>query len=802
VDASSALTLSNPGWLIPAAAIAGAAAALLVWSYRRAFAGWPALGCKAAGLALLALCLLEPSWTTHHARPGANLFVVLADNSRGMKLGDRGSPRTRGERLREVLTGEQPWLSRLGESFQVRRYLFDARLRRTQDFHELDFDGPATQLGAALRTIADRHRGSPLAGVVLLSDGNATDLGGQPSAGAAGGETLDTAGLPPVYPVVIGGRDPQPDLALGAVTVTQTAFEDAPVTIAADLDAVGQLGSTLRAELVDEQGKIVQTQALRVARDDETLTVRFRLRPERPGLSFYRLQVQGAGTSSSSGAREATLANNARLLLVERPPGPYRVLYVGGRPNWDYKFLRRAVESDPAVQLVALLRVAPREPKFTFRGRDGESGNPLFRGFAGREPDEVERYDQPVMVRLGTRDADELAAGFPRTEEELYAYHAVIFDDVEAGFFSTDQLALVERFVSDRGGGFMMMGGQESFREGQYERTPLAQVLPVYLDRMTAGSLPPGPLRLALTREGWLEAWARLRDNEVAERARIERMSGFRVINRVRAAKPGATVLATVAAAGRDDDSAAAGNASPALVVQRFGSGRSAALTVGDVWRWALGREELQPDLAKFWRQTARWLVTDVPERVAIQVERRSADSGQAVALRVRVRDRAFRPAEDVQVALEVTAPDGKISAFPAPPATAQGQGQGPGEAGVYEAAYLPRQTGGYRVNARVSERDGRPAGAAEAGWVLDLDAEEHRSIRANPALLASIAHQTGGEMVAAADLESFARDLPRRGAPVTVARTRPLWDVWWVLLAALACFAAEWALRRRQGLA
>jgi uncharacterized membrane protein len=765
------ITLGSPGWLVPAVLLVLAGAALLIVSHRRAPAGPLALALKALGVALLALCLLEPGWTTRHAKPGANLFVVLADNSRGMNLHDRGASRSRGELLRDAVSGEQAWLTRLGETFQLRRYLFDARLSRTQDFRELDFAGPASQIGGALHTIADRFRGGPLAGILLLSDGNATDLGAE-----VGGEL--GPGLPPVYPVVVGGRDPQPDIALATVTVTQTAFEDAPVTIAADLDAVGQQGRTIEAELVDQAGKTVSRQSLPVTRDDETLSARFRLRPAEAGLSFYRVRV------AAPGAREATLANNARLVLVERPPGPYRILYVGGRPNWDYKFLRRGLDGDPALQLVALLRVAPREPKFVFRGRGGETSNPLFRGFSGHDPEEVERYDQPVLVRMGIRDAAELASGFPTKPEDLFAYHALVLDDVESAFFTADQLGLIERFVSDRGGGFLMMGGQESFRQGQYEHTPLAQVLPVYLDRLP-GDPPSGPLHFALTREGWLEAWTRLRDNEVAERERLERMAPFHVLNQVRGAKPGATVLATVTGEG--------GRPQPALVVQRFGNGRAGAFTVGDVWRWALGRVEVQADLARFWRQTTRWLVTDVPERVSVRAERRPAEAGQPVTLRVRVRDRAFRPADEVQVALEVTAPDGGKTTLPATPE---------GEAGVFEASYLPRASGGYRVRARVTERDGRPGGEAETGWALDLDAEEHRSIRANPALLQSIARKTGGQVVALADLEAFARDLPRRGAPIVEPRTRPLWHGWGVFLVAVACFVAEWALRRRRGLA
>jgi hypothetical protein len=762
------LGFSNLHWWIPAALLLGAGAVLLWLGQRRAPAGPLSLALRSLGLVLLCLCLVEPSWTTRHAKPGANLFVVLADNSKGMQLHDRGEGRSRGEVLRQMLTGAPAWQARLGETFQVRRYLFDARLRRTQDFHELGSDGPASQVGGALRTIADRYRGGPLAGILLFSDGNATDLGSEP---------FEARGLPPVYPVLIGGQDPQPDLALTTVTVTQTAFEDAPVTINADVDAVGQGGRTITAELVDESGAVVQTERLSVSRDDETLTARFRLRPARAGISFYRVRLGG-------GAGEATLANNSRQVLVERPPGPYRILYVSGRPNWDYKFLRRALEADGAVQLVALVRVALREPKFSFRGRDGESSNPLYRGFSQQDPDQVERYDQPVLVRLGTRDAAELEGGFPRTPEQLFAYDALVLDDVEAGFFTADQLGLIERFVSDRGGGFLMLGGQESFRQGRYEHTPVAQVLPVYLDSPPTPP-PAGAVHFALSREGWLEPWARLRDNEPAEHERLERMAGFHVLNPVRGAKPGATVLGTVAAEG--------GNPYPALVVQRFGAGRAGALTVGDVWRWALGRAELQPDLGKFWRQTTRWLVTDVPERVALRIERRQAEGGQPVVLRARVRDAAFRAAEQVAVTMEVIGPDGGHTTLPATPGA---------ETGLYEADYLPRASGGYRVRAKVSGRDGAAAGQAESGWVLDLDAEEHRSIRANATLMQEIARKTGGQVISSSGLEAFARDLPRRGAPVVEPRTRPIWHGWTMFLAALACFATEWALRRRRGLA
>src|SRR5204863_9575939 len=107
-----------------------------------------------------------------------------------------------------------------------------------------------------------------------------------------------------------------------------------------------------------------------------------------------------------------------------------------------------------------------------------------------------------------------------------FGYDAVVLDDVEAEFFSADQMALLQKFVSERGGGFMMLGGQESFQNGKYLRTAIGDMLPVYLDIQTDAE-PPRHLKFSLTREGWLQAWARIRSTESDERARLDEMPEF-----------------------------------------------------------------------------------------------------------------------------------------------------------------------------------------------------------------------------------------------------------------------------------
>src|SRR3954463_11701117 len=125
----SSLTFSGWNWLWPAVGFLILCAIVLGWSYR-VTQGSPALRflclvLKVVGIAALLACLLEPLWTSQRARPGANLFAVLADNSQGLQIKDRGEAKTRGEVLRGLLDpATASWQTKLAETFELRRYLF------------------------------------------------------------------------------------------------------------------------------------------------------------------------------------------------------------------------------------------------------------------------------------------------------------------------------------------------------------------------------------------------------------------------------------------------------------------------------------------------------------------------------------------------------------------------------------------------------------------------------------------------------------------------------------------------------
>jgi hypothetical protein len=291
------VTIPMTHWVWPAVILTLAAAGLLVWTYRRS----PRIGAaeriafvaKLLGVLILALCLIEPLWSGRRAESGANLFVVIADNSAGMNVRDPGVDRSRGEILRDALdVTKADWLAALAEAFQLRQYVFDSRLRRTSDFSELTFEGAASAIGNALQTVAERYRDRPIAGVMLLTDGNATD--GVESGWASGSD------MPPVYPVLIGTDRAPKDLSLSNVSVSQTAFEDAPVIVQADVEAAGFGGRSVAVELMDGSGALVERQQWNVGGRNEKQAFRFRLRPDRTGVlvgpSKLGVQVPSAGS--------------------------------------------------------------------------------------------------------------------------------------------------------------------------------------------------------------------------------------------------------------------------------------------------------------------------------------------------------------------------------------------------------------------------------------------------------------------------------------------------------------------------
>ena len=217
-------------------------------------------------------------------------------------------------------------------------------------------------------------------------------------------------------------------------------------------------------------------------------------------------------------------------------------------------------------------------------------------------------------------------------------------------------------------------------------------------------------------------------------------------------------------------------------------------MLIGDLWRWHLRRPDpTESDLEKSWRQTVRWLVSDVPGRVNVETRKTSAAAHTAVQIAVRARDRQFEPLDNASVSLRVDTPDQRQIEL-----VAEASDTAPGR---YEATFAARVPGVYRAQVTVSDADGSEVGRRETGWSVEPQTEEFRKLSVNHNLLQELAKQTAGEVVSADDLDGFVASLPNRKIPIVETWTYPLWHQSSVFLVALTCLVAEWGLRRWKGM-
>ena len=751
---------------------------LVIFSYRslsmKRSLSAAAMCLKICGIAILSIALTEPLWSGVHVHPGTNLFAIAVDDSRSLQIKDPETQQPRLQIMEQLLTASQltqenrqpQWLIDLEQYFSVRQFTIDTHAHAQTDLQHLTFNGARSNLASSLNELNQRYKKLPLAGILLMTDGiSSEDL-----------KNLETS--VPIYPVVIGSNALATDVAIKKTSVSYSPFEDAPIRILADLSATQCQDQKIKIQLLDESKKIVGTELREITQPDQQLQIRFQVHPEETGIAFYQIKT----TLISSEHEEATLANNQRTLKIDRGRTAHRVLYVSGRPNWEFKFLRRAIEEDEFIQLVGLIRIAKKETKFDFRSREGEEGNALFRGFDHKNESDLERYDQPVFVRINTQHPDELRDGFPKTETELFQYETIIIDDLEAAFFTHDQLELITRFVSERGGGLVMLGGQESFQQGGYHKTDLSRLLPIYFSQQAAVD-SKNDFQFSLTRDGWLQPWMRHHKNEQDEHKRLAEMPPFKTINRVDTTKPGATLSAELTNSSKATF--------PAIATQRYGSGRVAAVMIGDLWRWRLKEDSTTPQLNKSWRQLLRWMTTDVLEPVDLLVEENLNPNG-GTKIKVLVRDQEYQKRSDYQVALEITPPGKDPVKLTADPIS--------GQPGMYQSIYLPSQPGGYALSATVTAPDSKTK-TIQGGWVHEPDRDEFPFIAPQLELLQQLAEKSNGEVIAARNLQHFVNTLDQRHIPITEEFVTPLWHHPWVLTLVLGCLFGEWSLRRWKGL-
>lgn len=98
--------------------------------------------------------------------------------------------------------------------------------------------------------------------------------------------------------------------------------------------------------------------------------------------------------------------------------------------------------------------------------------------------------------------------GLPTTLEELQTFDAFFLSDVNAMHLSRAQMQLYTRWVKEFGGGFAMLGGENSYGVGGYFRTPIETMLPVRTEHDDRTDSPSVAMVIILDSSGSMSATA------------------------------------------------------------------------------------------------------------------------------------------------------------------------------------------------------------------------------------------------------------------------------------------------------
>ncbi len=740
-------------WPLPAAVLVPlglAAAAGGFWLYQRSAAGlgrrdrWVLGTLRAAAFTIVVVCLARPVLAVSRAIEQRNVIGVVVDDSRSMRIPDHHGL-MRGAFAKQMFGGPDSLLFKaLSEKFQLRFFSTSGAGGRSDSLLTGTMNGSRTHLAAALLGAEEELTGAPVAGMILLSDG-ADNTASAPGATPVLEQLLSLrARQIPIYTIGIGEEEFEKDVEVERSDVPVSILRDGSLLVEVVIMQRGYAGKTIPL-VVEDSGRIIGTRDVTLPPAGEALVTRLRVPASESGARLIRVHVPVQDG-------EMVKENNERTAVVVVNDRREKILYIEGEPRFEMKFIRQALDEDKNIQLVTMLRSAK------------------------------DKY-----LRLSVDDSLELATGFPKTREELFAYRAVVLGSVEASFFTVDQLRMLADFVSVRGGGLLALGGRRSLAEGGFAGTPLADALPMEMGPAVPVDSGATELVVEPTPAGILHPATQLAATDSATARLWKDMPPLTTVNVVGRAKPGATVLLEGKVEGERSPR-------PALLFQRYGRGKAAAFIVQDSWLWQMHAMVPVEDMRHetFWRQLLRWLVSDVPDRVEVAATGEGA-VGEGIPLRVTVSDSAWVRANGASVRADVVSPKGEQSQLPFEWSADRD--------GEYTATMVPGENGVHRVE--VTAVVGRDTVSSVAGYVRVADpTAEYFDAEMRPALLRQMAEETGGRFYPADEAAKLPEDIVYTTAGATEVQRLDLWDMPAVFMVLVTLLGVEWMYRRRRGLA
>lgn len=689
---------------------------------------------RLASAAVLVLLLLDPVLSLVDERPRPPRIAVLVDGSLSMTIPspspgqtDADKAPTRADRLRDAIEK-----TNLAQRLEQRGAL-DV-LRFGGDVQPAALDEPETFAPTEDRTDLSRALASAVGGerrstgaIVLITDG-AHNVGADPR------EESRKLGVP-VFTIGVGAETPVTDVSVVEVEASAVAYLENRVPVRARLRARGAAAGAATVYL--SEGKAVLDSARVNLPGAGEIEVELEYRPTREGLRRYRVW-----TPTRSG--EISEKNNEHLFVVRVLKEKIELLLVAGRPSFELRFVKRAFESDVSLNVETVILSLDEFP-----GRLGRGGPKLPASFA-----QLAKKDVVVLLEC---DASALR----------------------------DRAADLARFVRDRGGALLIMGGPASFDLGP----PLVELLPARTGR---GRVRTGQILAMLTESGRSHPITQLESEPELNTARWAELPPLTVVPIFGPPRADARVLAQ----GVVDRTA---RPELALVATcREGKGRVLTIAGAPYWRWdhyLWGTGRSGDVLRKLLSRSVRWLLArDDFQPVLIRPSKHLFEGAESVVLNGQIWDDDYQPIAGADVRATVRGPLGATEEKSREISLVDlGEGR-------YKGTLPGLPPGDYRIVGQ-ARRGGVAVGADSSEATVAPYRMEFEDPAPDIELLKEIAQESGGSFLPLEKLEELPALLDPKPVVQRKVQELPFLESPWLFLLLLGLLGSEWALRRGRGL-
>lgn len=630
-----------------------------------------------------------------------------------------------------------------------------APLAKGEPVPPVEPSGASTDLARAIRESLSSLAGNPVAGIVMVTDGQNT-AGSDPLAAAE----LAAQQRVPVFPIGVGDpRSPQ-NLRVVDVWAPETAFAGDPFQVQARLSAEGMGATAVTAELVERkaagseeapaQETVLERKQVAFQGEPGQADVAFRYTPKVPGQFIYTVRV-------APQPNELIKSDNERSITVRVVTEQARVLLVAGSPTWDFQPLRTLLIRDKTINVSCWLQSIDPDMR-----QDGNT----------------------VIERL------------PDKPEELFKYDVIFFLDPDPMEFNEAWMEALKKFVGDHAGGLLWQAGPKYTVKfiTQHRTREIRTLLPVRLGDFTEADLRllgephtrPWPPRL--TPAGSDHPLLAFEKDPQLNARLWEALPGVYWSFPSSGIKPGAVKLLEHG----DPRLRVKEEYRPLIAASHYGAGRCLYLGFNSTWRWRkLGERHFD----QFWVQAVRYLLEGRlmggKRRGRIETDRDVFAAGSRVPVAATLYTAAFEPLALPAVPLIVRGRPG------APPIETELRAVA-NRPGRYEGAFIASQLGINELEIALrDDPSGKPVLVTKQ-LTVETPRVEFADPRLNRALLAEVAERSKGRYFALEEAAEVAPAIPDRRETIVV-REKPqdLWDTARLIGLLALLLTVEWAVRK-----